>query len=85
MKISNTSEWIMIGFAIFALGAVFRAYVLIRAEGLSGFTTRSSIVIGSYRNLVREGRAPLWPLIANYVCVALGMSIMFGSILFGKN
>ena len=81
---SNTFIWYT-GLACGAVGTTFRAYVLIRAKGLRGFTTRNSVVIGSYRELVKEGRAPLWPLIMSYVFITLGISMMAGAILFGKN
>ncbi len=58
-------------------------YIQIRARGLTGLTVRDSVVMDSYRALVREGRAPLWPLRLSYVFVLLGIAIVFGSILIG--
>lgn len=84
MKTSETFFWCLIGFAVFAVGGALRMYIQIRARGLTGLTIRDSVVMDSYRTLVREGRAPLWPLPLSYVFILLGISIVFGSILVGK-
>ena len=72
----------MIGFALFAIGGAFRIYIQMHARGLAGFTARN--VVASYRKLVRDGRAPLWPLLASYVFIFMGILVVFGSILVGK-
>lgn len=75
----------MTGFACCAASLGFRAYILRRTNRLAEFLSRGSAGVDSYRELVREGRAPLWPLIMNYVFVPLGIAIMFGAILFCRN
>ena len=61
-----------------------RAYVLLRARGMGGFISRSAAVTASYRKLVKDGHAPLWPLTMSYICVILGICVVFGAILFSK-
>ena len=39
---------------------------------------------GQYRALIRDGKAPLWPLVLYRVCFPLGIVIAFASILLGK-
>jgi len=39
---------------------------------------------GKYKALIREGKAPLWPLIIYRVCIPLGTVIAFGSVFLTK-
>ena len=39
---------------------------------------------GKYQLLIREGKAPRWPLVLYRTCFPLGMVVAFASILFTK-
>jgi len=68
------------GFAIFMAGAYARQYMHNRIVG-GYFPLR--IVRGlseKYKFLIREDKAPLWPLILFRICIPLGIVVTFASI-----
>lgn len=70
-----------VGFIIFCIGIIARSYMTIRANGGVLFrVTPSGSTEVDYMKLVREGRAPLWPLIVSTVCIIAGIVIIFGSL-----
>lgn len=40
--------------------------------------------LGKYRTMIREGNAPLWPLVLYLVCCPLGIVVVFAFIFAAK-
>jgi hypothetical protein len=70
-----------IGFGIFGLGV--HGFRYMQARILGGWN-RARIIhdfFAKYRTLIREEKAPLWPLLLCMICIPLGIVIAFTSIL----
>lgn len=72
------------GLGIFLLGANGLRYM--QAHVLGGWNKVKIVhdLTGRYRSLIREGKAPLWPLVLYWVCFPLGIVVAFASILLTK-
>jgi hypothetical protein len=72
------------GLGIFALGVHGLRYM--QARVLGGWNRVKVVhdLTGKYRVLIREAKAPLWPLILYWVCSPLGIVVAFGAILLTK-
>lgn len=83
--LNATSVGVLLGFAIFLVGVHGLRYMQARIHG--GWN-RIQVVhnfFGKYRTLIREGKAPLWPLILYWVCFPLGIIVTFASIILTKS
>ena len=69
------------GLSIFLLGVHGLRYM--QARVLGGWNQAKVIhgLTGKYQILIREGKAPLWPLVLYRVCFPLGVVVAFASIL----
>ena len=56
-------------------------YLVVRVKGWQGYLQRQTGVAASYRQLVVDKKAPLWPLPLSYIFIVLGFVVIFGSIL----
>ena len=73
------------GFVVFASGGVGYAYMDFAVHGSKMFTDfKRDLPMGAYRQLVKDNRAPAWPLYLA-VCIPLGIAVCFGSILFSDH
>ena len=81
---NTTFLWCIVGFVFFCVGVSFRMYIVVRVKGWSGYLSQQTGVMDSYRQLIAEKHAPLWPLPMSYLCMSLGILIGFVSILFGN-
>ena len=72
----------LFGLFIFCIGCASYAYMDFSVHGAKFFYDfkRNGTVAG-YRRLVQEQRYPAWPLYVSVICGALGIMIVFGSIL----
>ncbi|SNT32232.1 hypothetical protein SAMN05421770_107177 [Granulicella rosea] len=77
----RTSLGCLAGLVLFIVGGVLHQYVAVRAKGWTGYFALQGDVRRAYRKLVADGQAPAWPLMATYSFAAIGIAIMFGSIL----
>ena len=74
--------FVILGFVIFGIGAMTRAYMTIllrQASGWSGFRPWSTEM--AYRRLMKEENAPAWPLILTVICLPVGVLIAFAAVL----
>lgn len=72
----------LLGFGISALGVHGRRYMQARVFGGWNRVRITRDLTAKYRTLIREGKAPLWPLMLFRVCLPLGIIIIFASILW---
>ncbi len=79
--IRDTWFWCKIGITLFFIGAILRMYLVVRVKGWQGYLQRQTGVAASYRQLVVDKKAPLWPLPLSYIFIVLGFVVIFGSIL----
>jgi hypothetical protein len=79
--IRDTWFWCKIGITLFFIGAILRMYLVVRVKGWQGYLQRQTGVTASYRQLVADKKAALWPLPMSYIFIALGFIFIFGSIL----
>lgn len=80
----NTWFWCIVGFTLFSFGGSLRMFMVVRVNGWSGYLKPQTGVSKSYRRLVAQNEAPLWPLPMSYLFIAFGIGLVFGSILFSK-
>lgn len=59
-------------------------FMVIRVNGWAGYLKRQVGISKSYSRLVNQNQAPFWPLPASYICITLGIAIVFGSIIMSK-
>jgi hypothetical protein len=77
----KTYFWCVVGMIFFWVGAALRMYMVVRVNGLAGYLKSQAGVSDGYRKLISESQAPAWPLPTSYLCIALGIATIFGSIL----
>ena len=82
--LNATSVGVLLGFAIFLVGVHGFRYMQARIYGGWIRVQGPFNFFGKYRALIREGKAPLWPLILYGVCSPLGIIVAFASILLTK-
>jgi len=72
------------GLGIFLLGVYGLRYM--QARVLGGWNRVKVVhgLTGKYQVLIREGKAPQWPLVLYRVCFPLGVVVAFASILLTK-
>jgi hypothetical protein len=76
---------ILIGFAIFCVGGVARAYMDFAAHGMKMFSDfRRGNTEVNYWRLVKQRRASAWPFFVDVVCIPLGVVVAFGSIIWSR-
>ena len=73
-----------LGVGISALGVHGLRYMQARVLGGWNRVRIMHNLTGKYRVLIREGNAPLWPLVLFRVCFPLGIVIAFASIIWVK-
>ena len=73
-----------LGIGIFGLGVHGPKYMQARVFGSWNRLRITRNLSGKYRALIREGNAPLWPLLLFRVCIPLGIVIAFASVLWVK-
>jgi hypothetical protein len=77
---------IAIGFAMFCVGGLARAYMDFAANGMRMFYDfRRGNTESSYWKLIRERHAPAWPFILSVVFIPLGIAVVFGSIIWSNH
>jgi hypothetical protein len=77
---------VLIGFAVFCVGGVPRAYMDFAASGMKMFSDfRGGNTEVNYGRLVKQRRVRAWPFYVCVVCVPLGIVIVFGSILWSNH
>jgi hypothetical protein len=69
-----------LGIGICWLGVYGRRYMQARVFGGWNRIRTTRDLAGQYRALIREGKAPLWPLVLFRVCFPLGIVIAFASL-----
>jgi len=79
--LSATAIGAYTGLVIFGAGIYAQRYMHWRIVGGSHPLKIVRGLTGKYRTLIREAKAPLWPLILCWVCIPLGIVVAFGSIL----
>lgn len=72
------------GVGIFLLGVHGRRYMQARVYGGWNRIRITHDLTGKYRVMIREGKAPLWPLVVFRICIPLGIVITFASIIWIK-
>jgi hypothetical protein len=76
---------VWIGFAIFCVGGIARAYMDFAAHGMRMFYDfRRENTERAYWRLVKQHRALAWPFFISIVCVPLGIVMVFGSIIWSN-
>jgi hypothetical protein len=73
-----------LGIGVFVLGVRGHRYMQARVFGGWNRIRITRDLTGKYRVLIREGKAPLWPLVLFRECVPLGIVIAFASIVWVK-
>jgi hypothetical protein len=73
-----------LGVGISGLGVHGLRYMQARVLGGWNRVRIMRDLTGKYRVLIREGNAPLWPLVLFRVCFPLGIVICFASIIWVK-
>lgn len=68
-----------VGVGIASLGVQGRRYMQARVYGGWNRLRVTRNLAGQYRALIREGKAPLWPLVLFRVCFPLGIVIALAS------
>jgi hypothetical protein len=77
---------LVIGFVVFTVGGAARAYMDFTVNGWSMFYKfRRGNTERNYKNLIDQSGGHRWPLIVSYVCIPLGIAIVFGSILLSNH
>lgn len=69
-----------LGVGIFGVGVYAQRYMHARIVGGSHPLKIVRSFTGKYIALIREGKAPVWPLILFGICIPLGIVVAFGSI-----
>lgn len=70
------------GMLLFLSGGLCRTYMLIRVRGWQGYLSWQMGLADEYEKLVKEKKAPLWPLPASFLCAISGILLIFGSIIW---
>lgn len=79
----SAKVWVAIGFGIFCVGGVARAYMDFAANGMRMFYKfRRGNTELSYWRLIKERNAPTLPLILSVICIPLGILVVFGAIIW---
>jgi hypothetical protein len=84
VKTNMASHWILmlvLGFLIFTLGGLARAYENIKIKQFLKEKSSFFFTEGVYWNLIKNGKTPLWPFIVAITCIPLGILISFLAIL----
>jgi hypothetical protein len=77
---------IAIGFGVFIVGGLARAYMDFAANGRRMFyLVRRGKTESNYWKLVKERRAPVWPLLLSSICIPLGILVFLGSIIWNNH
>ena len=77
---------VLIGFGIFCVGGLARAYMDFAAHGMRMFSDfRRGNTEVSYWRLVKQRRAKVWPFVVCVVCIPLGIVVAFGSIIWSNH
>ncbi len=84
MNDQNTWLVCVLGFAVFSLGGFARQYMVVRLYGWSGYLSSQRDLTQKYRALVRSQNAPSWPMGVSFLCIPLGIVVVFGAILLSK-
>jgi hypothetical protein len=74
----------LLGLAVFSLGGFAIQYMVVRLNGWSGYLSSQRDLKERYRALVRNHNAPSWPIAVSFLCIPLGIVIVFGAILMSK-
>lgn len=69
-----------LGVGICWLGVYGRRYMQARVFGGWNRIRATRDLAGQYRALIREGKAPRWPLVLFRICFHLGVVIAFASL-----
>jgi hypothetical protein len=69
-----------LGLGIFGAGVYAQRYMHARIVGRSHPLQIVRDFTGKYRDLIREDKAPLWPLVLFRTCIPLGIVLVFASI-----
>jgi hypothetical protein len=85
MNAEHTWQAGVFGMVVFLLGGIARMYMIVRLYGWAGWFASQRGLTERYRALVKDHRAPSWPVMVGLVCPVLGIIIMFASILFSKS
>jgi hypothetical protein len=72
------------GLGIFLVGVHGLRYMQVRVVGGWNRVKVIPDLTGKYRALIREGKAPRWPLVLYWVCFPLGVIVAFASIFLSK-
>lgn len=80
--LNATTVGALVGLAVSAAGVHGRRYMQARVYGGWNRVRITRDLTGQYRALIRESKAPLWPLVLFRVCFPLGIIIVFASILW---
>jgi hypothetical protein len=84
MNGQNTWLACVLGIIVFSVGIVARQYMVVRLYGWSGYLASQRDLTEKYRVRVREQHAPSWPIYASFICLTMGVVIVFASILMSK-
>ena len=78
--------WLLcvVGMMVFGVGGFARQYMVVRLYGWKGYLSSQRELTDKYRALVRGEGAPSWPLVMSPLCIALGIIIIFGAILWPR-
>ncbi len=78
-----TTVGVFSGFGIFLLGVHGFRYMQARVAGGWNRVRIVRGLVGKYRDMIREGIAPLWPLVLCGMCIPIGIAVVFASIFLG--
>jgi|HubBroStandDraft_5_1064220.scaffolds.fasta_scaffold326952_1 hypothetical protein len=82
----NVWQVAVIGFVVFTVGGAARAYMDFTVNGWRMFYDfRRGNTERTYKSLIDRSGGNRWPLIVSYVCIPLGIAIVFGSIILSNH
>ena len=81
---SHTAAILVLGMALFAVGALARTYMNILISRSTHSRSRTRSTERRYKQLVRDQGARLWPLIVTVTLIPLGILLAFAAVVLNN-